>query len=113
MLRNKLRNAPDYATWCKVARELDKHFGRDVWRKEASDPNYDWRLIKNLTNRLKKYRVKENNVQALVNTLAEGGVKGNCGGVENRRLYSMTYFGTKDIIEDYLDEGISSFFLYL
>jgi hypothetical protein len=28
------------------------------------------------------------------------------GGIENPRLYSQTYFGTKRLLEEYIDEGI-------
>jgi hypothetical protein len=45
-------------------------------------------------------------IRKLKRSLLEGAVKSNLGGVENAVLYSKTYHGTKQAIEDYVQEGI-------
>lgn len=40
--------------------------------------------------------------------LIEACVKNNFVGVENSRLYSQTYYGTKDLVQDFIDEGMYS-----
>ena len=37
--------------------------------------------------------------------LVEACVKNNFVGVENSRLYSQTYYGTKNMVQDFIDEG--------
>ncbi|OTA33853.1 Patatin-like phospholipase domain-containing protein, partial [Hortaea werneckii EXF-2000] len=37
-------------------------------------------------------------------SLAEACVKNNFAGFENPRLYSETYYGTKNLVQDYVDE---------
>ena len=103
-IRQRLRTAPNYEIWRKTAEELDLHIGRDAWKRDPRDPVYDWKLIQRITNKLKHY-AESKDIQSVRDVLAQGGVKGNCGGVENRRLYSVTYYGTKDMIETYLKTG--------
>ncbi|KAJ3078554.1 hypothetical protein HK102_004402, partial [Quaeritorhiza haematococci] len=40
--------------------------------------------------------------------LLHGGCKSNVGGLETESLYSHSYFGTKRIVEDYVDEVVKS-----
>ena len=37
--------------------------------------------------------------------LVEACVKNNFVGIENPRLYSQTYYGTKNIVQNFVDEG--------
>lgn len=37
--------------------------------------------------------------------LIEACVKNNFVGVENSRLYSQTYYGTKNLVQNFIDEG--------
>lgn len=38
--------------------------------------------------------------------LVELCVKSNFGGIESFRLYSQTYYGTKENVQDFIEEGI-------
>jgi hypothetical protein len=38
--------------------------------------------------------------------LIEACVKNNFVGVENSRLYSQTYYGTKNLVQEFIDEGM-------
>lgn len=38
--------------------------------------------------------------------LVELCVKSNFGGIESFRLYSQTYYGTKDRVQEYVEEGM-------
>jgi hypothetical protein len=47
-------------------------------------------------------------VPRLVDALLSGAMRSNLGGSENPRLYSRTYYGTKDVLEDYVQQGKQS-----
>lgn len=49
--------------------------------------------------------LSSNDSQSLLKSVLQNCVKNNFAGVENVRLYSQTYFGTKKIVENYIDEG--------
>lgn len=38
--------------------------------------------------------------------LLEACVKNNFGGIESARLYSQTYYGTKSLVQEYVEEGV-------
>jgi len=41
--------------------------------------------------------------------LLEACIKSNFGGIENPRLYSQTYYGTKTLLQEFYDEGMDTF----
>ncbi|BFZ64433.1 hypothetical protein YB2330_005579 [Saitoella coloradoensis] len=101
-LRNALRNSTSYTEWLKNAINLDKYMGHEEWKKENEYAYYDHVLIRKSFKRLRSLREK-GDVRGLRSVLEEC-VKGNFGGIENPRLYSQTYYGTKRLIDQYLDE---------
>ena len=103
-LRQRLHNAKNYESWKQAAIKLDAFLGREQWKRQAHDSAYDWQVIERLSSKI-RYYLETKNVFGMRDVLAQGGVKGNCGGVENRRLYSSTYYGTKDLIENYVLQG--------
>ncbi|RKP08661.1 acyl transferase/acyl hydrolase/lysophospholipase, partial [Thamnocephalis sphaerospora] len=108
-LRRRLQSAPNYAAWCEAAKQFDTYLGLDAWKRDPADPVYDWRLIRKQARLLRDLRAQgEPGVYRLLETLTSGAVKSNLGGCENARLYSRTYFGTKDVIEDYVGQVTES-----
>lgn len=41
-----------------------------------------------------------------VRTILEVALRSNFAGVESFRLYSETFYGTKELVEEYVDEGL-------
>jgi hypothetical protein len=108
-LRHRLHVAPNYDAWREAAKQFDTYLGLDAWKRDPADPVYDWRLIRKQARLLRELREQgEPGVYRLLDALTNGGVKSNLGGCENARLYSRTYYGTKDVIEDYVGQVIES-----
>ncbi|KAG5513913.1 hypothetical protein PMAC_000535 [Pneumocystis sp. 'macacae'] len=101
-LRKKLHEANSYDEWKLAASELDRFFGNDKWMEDPQFDYYDYQLINKVLRLLKMYR-ESDNVEALRNVL-ETCIKPNFGGIENPRLYSQTYFGTKYLVDGYVTE---------
>lgn len=101
-----MRNTNNYEEWIEAAKQLDSYFKYDEWKKEIPFGYYDYNLLKKVNRDLKSLRQEETNenLQKLKNLLQDC-VKNNYAGVENTRLYSHSYYGTKNIIEEYVDKG--------
>jgi hypothetical protein len=95
---------------------LDQHLSNDIWCSEDDFAYYDFHLIRRVLKNLKTLR-ESGNSEELKGAL-EGCIKANFGtclyspevnhleaGIESPRLYSQTYFGTKRLLEEYVDEG--------
>ncbi|KAG5947214.1 hypothetical protein E4U59_001726 [Claviceps monticola] len=118
MLRRNMRSASTYREWVAAARELDAFLGRQTWKEENEFAYYDSKTVKRVWDQLKKLRVeaeaqegkteKSNGEHrtAIENlkSLVEACVKNNFVGVENARLYSQTYYGTKNLVQNFVDE---------
>ncbi len=100
--KSQLSKAKSYKEWQKIALELDEKFGHDKWKEEDRDPNYDFRRIRERLDMLKIAR-KDQDDRELLFALNEG-IHGNLGGIANNALYDFAYFGTKNLISDYLQE---------
>ncbi|KAL7753735.1 hypothetical protein RI367_000666 [Sorochytrium milnesiophthora] len=109
--REKLRQSETYEQWAEAAQRLDVHLKKTSWQETPASGYYDYKLIANLTRRLKKARLAGDTTK-LRDLCTESACKSNIGGIENIWLYSHTYFGTKRLIEDYLQE-VKDSLLYL
>jgi predicted acylesterase/phospholipase RssA len=114
-LRSALRSTNNYDEWKKAAIALDKYLGNDKWKEEDDYAYYDHATINTVTSQLTQQRTKierpnnrEDNARTSaleeLRTLLEACVKNNFVGVENPRLYSETYFGTKNLVQEFIDE---------
>lgn len=118
-LRRNMRKASTYKEWVACARELDAFLGRQTWREENEFAYYDSKTVKRVWDQLKKLRIKAEEQEAKsvqkngehrtavedLKSLVEACVKNNFVGVENARLYSQTYYGTKNLVQNFIDEG--------
>lgn len=101
-LRKRLRASRSYEQWVEAAETLDDFLDFDDWKRSDEDPYYDWRLIRKVKQSLRTFRTK-NDVRGVLEIL-ESCIRNSFAGVESPRLYSETYYGSKDLIESYIDE---------
>ena len=118
-LRRKLHGTTNYADWVKEAKELDAFLGNEKWKEDDEYAYYDHKTVRRVLEQMKRCRrriegssngsassgVEEKAVEDL-KALVEACVKNNFVGVENSRLYSQTYYGTKNLVQDFIDEGM-------
>lgn len=119
-LRKKLQSTTHYADWVKAARELDTFLGNDKWKVEDAYAYYDSKTVRRVLDQIRRCRKKIEEEQRLLSTetgaskpsksieelkgLVEACVKNNFVGVENARLYGQTYYGTKNLVQQFIDE---------
>lgn len=130
-LRRELRKATNYQDWVRAARALDGFLGRKTWREENDFAYYDSKTVKRVWDQMKKTRAKAemeeidagtasgktakdvgsgrggNRAVEELKALTEACVKNNFVGIDNPKLYSQTYYGTKNLVQNFVDEGKS------
>jgi hypothetical protein len=116
-LRQNLRNTTNYRDWVPAAKELDNFLGRQSWKEENDYAYYDSKTVRRVWEQMKKTRARAEEQEGKakrtdggksideLRALIEACVKNNFVGVENSRLYSQTYYGTKNLVQNFLDEG--------
>ncbi|KAF1913914.1 patatin-like phospholipase domain-containing protein [Ampelomyces quisqualis] len=123
-LRQQLQRAPSYEDWILGATELDAHLGNDVWKTKPAYAYYDSSTVRRVHEQLVKLREKAEADEAGqtgyqrsdgqpravedLRALLEACVKNNFCGFENPRLYSETYYGTKDAVQNFVQEAEAS-----
>ena len=114
-LRRRLRLKTDFEDWKRAAKELDEHLGNQRWKEMDDYAFYDYTTVRKVTGQLKAGRARASLEEQThhdatrepidqLRRLVEDCVKNNFVGVENPRLYSETYYGTKDLAQDFVDE---------
>ncbi|GAA96902.1 uncharacterized protein L969DRAFT_96794 [Mixia osmundae IAM 14324] len=101
-LRRRLRSAKSYDEWKEHALELDKHLRYGPWKANPHSAYYDSSLVRRVKENLQHLR--EHDDAEGVRAVLEVCLRSNFAGLEGFRLYSETFYGTKDLIEAYLDE---------
>ncbi|OBT44257.1 hypothetical protein VE00_05427 [Pseudogymnoascus sp. WSF 3629] len=118
MLRKKMRATTSYADWVKLAQEMDTFLGNDKWKEDDEFAYYDHKTIRRVLDSLRRQRRRAEAEEGLeggsskygtrpieeLKTLVQACVKNNFVGVESNRLYSQTYFGTKNLVQEFIDE---------
>ncbi|KAI1464775.1 patatin-like phospholipase domain-containing protein [Daldinia caldariorum] len=127
-LRRNMRAAASYREWVQAAKELDAFLGNERWKEENEFAYYDSKTVRRVWEQLRKHRKaaeaqeaqlarapgyekgdaatraeQRKTIQEL-KALTEACVKNNFVGVENPRLYSQTYYGTKNLVQNFVDE---------
>ncbi|KAF8863735.1 patatin-domain-containing protein [Acephala macrosclerotiorum] len=119
-LRRKLQETKNYGDWVEAAKELDTFLGNDRWKTVDEFAYYDSKTVKRVLDQIRRCRRRieeEEKGRGVANghvgpskatddlkSLIEACVKNNFVGVENSRLYSQTYYGTKNLVQDFIDE---------
>ncbi|NNE61842.1 MAG: DUF3336 domain-containing protein [Woeseia sp.] len=97
-----MQDAESYAEWREAAIAYDIAMGFDEWKGSDESKHYDYVSIRKRLAQLRRLRTKKDN-EGLLFTLNEG-IHGNMGGMGHGRLYSKARFGTKQVINDYIEE---------
>jgi hypothetical protein len=121
-LRRKLQATTNYGDWVTEAKELDTFLGNDKWKAEDEYAYYDHKTVRRVLDQIRKCRrrIEEEEKSRVygngtarsskaledLKALVEACVKNNFVGVENSRLYSQTYYGTKSLVQEFIDEGM-------
>ncbi|KAI0104120.1 lipase [Nemania sp. FL0031] len=116
-LRRAMRVSGNYRDWVYAAKEMDAYLGNEYWKEENEYAYYDSKTVHRVYEQLRKHRraaEKEGegqtggggSKQAIENlkALTEACVRNNFVGVENPRLYSQTYYGTKNLVQHFIDQ---------
>lgn len=116
-LRTELQSSTTYSEWVEAAKKLDTYLRNDTWKSEAEYAYYDFQTVKKVTAQLRELRGKveakssgENNQDEATHaieelkSLLENCIKNNFVGVENPRLYSETYYGTKELVQEFVEQ---------
>jgi predicted acylesterase/phospholipase RssA len=113
-LRKRLQHAKGYDEWKTAAQELDAHLGNDKWRESSPYSYYNHATVERVNQQLAHLTERisadgqlagsdqTQNITDLKDLL-EACIKNNFMGVENPRLYSETYFGTKDLVQTFYE----------
>lgn len=101
-LTRQLERAENYEEWKTLAISLDQMSGNADWKEQEYSDMYDYTEIKLRLNTLRSFREKGDD-EGLLFTLNEG-IHGNMGGMGKSILYNKALFGTKKLIEEYVDE---------
>jgi NTE family protein len=101
-IERALEQAEDYEQWLEHALAHDRATGADEWRHRDESRLYDHENIRARLRRLRRLR-KRGDDQGLLFVLNEG-IHGNMAGMGRSALYQRARSGTKELIEEYIDE---------
>ncbi len=101
-----MAEATSHDEWASLAQEHDELTGMDRWRARDHTRLYDYDAIRERLDRLRALRVRGDDA-GLLFALNEG-IHGNMGGMGNPKLHGRARFGTKKLIEAYVDEIVDA-----
>lgn len=105
-IEKAMAQAQSYAEWSDAAAAHDRSTGVDVWKKSDESKHFDHISIRRRLKRLSKLWKSQDNA-GLLYALNEG-IHGNMDGMGNARLHQKAQFGTKKLIQDYVDAIVNS-----
>jgi TAG lipase/steryl ester hydrolase/phospholipase A2/LPA acyltransferase len=105
-LERKMLRADSYTDWKNAALEHDAKSGFEAWKSKEESKSYDYINIRSRIDALKELRRQEDDI-GLLFALNEG-IHGNQGGMGKSELYKKAKFGTKHLIEEYVDEIVGA-----
>ena len=101
-LQRTMDKCSSYEDWRAAAVEHDELSGKRRWREIDQTSQYDYAQIRLRLDRLRSLRARHDH-HGLLFTLNEG-IHGNMGGIGRSSLYRRAQFGTKRLIEQYIEE---------
>jgi predicted acylesterase/phospholipase RssA len=101
-LEKQMNESSSYEEWSELAQQHDELSGQAAWRQRELSSEYDYAQIRVRLDRLRGLRARQD-YHGLLFTLNEG-IHGNMGGMGKSSLYQRAQFGTKRLVEDYIDE---------
>ncbi len=109
VLEKAMADAASYDEWREAAVAYDQAAGNDRWRRRDQSRDYDYVSIRHRLDGLRTLRARHD-YPGLLFTLNEG-IHGNVGGMGRAELYQRAKIGTKQVIEDYVDEIVDALYL--
>ncbi len=106
LIADQFDKAESFEQWQTIAEAEDQRTGNFAWRKADKSNLYHYESIRHRLTKLKSLRLSENG-RDLLFTLNEG-IHGNMDGIGNPSLYRRALSGTKEMIDQYVDEVIQS-----
>ncbi|KAI9670959.1 MAG: hypothetical protein M1831_005044 [Alyxoria varia] len=116
-LRKNIRSKNTYDQWVSAAKEMDRYLGNEEWKEQDDYAFYNSNTVRSVRDELRRLRLAvEEHAGSPRNgedfkgeldemrALVEAAVKNNFVGIENTRLYAETYYGTKNLVQSFLDE---------
>jgi predicted acylesterase/phospholipase RssA len=101
-----MEEAASYDEWKVLAQEHDQHSGMEAWKSTEKSNSYDHANIRQRLTMLRELRTRED-FTGLLFALNEG-IHGNQGGMGRAALFEKAKFGTKHLIEEYVDELVNA-----
>ncbi|WP_130802656.1 DUF3336 domain-containing protein [Acinetobacter ihumii] len=101
-LEHQLKNAESYDEWQFIALKLDEETGAQEWKYDHSSPYFNAEVLSYRFNLLQKYRTQNRVLDALY--LLQEGLTHDIANIGHPMLFTVSYLGTKQLIEDYVDE---------
>lgn len=101
-IERQMAKCETYDCWRELALEHDERSGAKRWREMDQTRQYDYGQIRLRLDRLRSLRARQD-YQGLLFNLNEG-IHGNMGGMGRSTLYQRAKFGTKHLIEQYIEE---------
>lgn len=105
-MEKAMAQAKSYSEWSKAAKAHDKSTGVDIWKASDESKHFDHASIRRRLKRLSKLWKEQDNA-GLLYALNEG-IHGNMDGMGHARLHQKAKFGTKQLIQDYVDAIVNS-----
>ncbi len=105
-LEKAMAQASNYEEWADAAKAHDKATGVDIWQKSDESKYFDGASIRRRLGRISKLWKAGDNA-GLLYALNEG-IHGNMDGMGNERLHQKAQFGTKKLIQEYIDALVNS-----
>jgi NTE family protein len=101
-LKKYLGSATSYEQWKDIAQSLDHLEQREAWKDDIQSDIYNYDVLLDRFKSLQADRLA-GNTEDLARALREG-LHHDLGNMGNIRLYQESYFGTKKLIEQYVEE---------
>ena len=103
-LKRSLKQAGSYDEWMAAAVAYDRHKGLDRWRTKDATGQYDHVSIRLRLDALQSLKARHD-IKGILYTLNEG-IHGNMGGMGKAGLYGHALSGTKNLVENYIEEVV-------
>lgn len=103
-----MSQALSYEDWKLQAQQEDEASGAVNWKMADKSKRYDYGVIRKRFDELVEI-MQANDPRRLLYYLNEG-IHGNMAGMGSPALYTRARFGTKDLIESYIDELVAALY---
>lgn len=101
-----MEQSASYEEWKEAAIAHDRASGKHLWRQSDDSKVFGFTSIRNRLDRLTDL-IKRGQSRDILFELNEG-IHGNMDGMGNHRLYRVARFGTKVLIEEYVDTIVAA-----